>query len=103
MGAQSDPLSRAKNMTREAQSRGHGRMMRVIAAHLPNWAATEKAPGKQAHESAMRRAPLADQRGRRHRAKIVLFPLGHQRPLVVKLAARMAAEPPAHDEKLLGR
>jgi hypothetical protein len=47
------------------------------------------------------KAPLPHHRGRRHRAKIVPFPLAHQRPLVVKFAARMAAEVPARAEKLL--
>jgi hypothetical protein len=45
--------------------------------------------------------PLPNYRGRRHRAEIVPFPLAHQRPLVVKLAAQMAAELPARAEKLL--
>jgi hypothetical protein len=49
----------------------------------------------------MSRAPFPDQRGRRHRTKIVPLPLAHQRPLVMKLAARMAAELPAPAEKLL--
>jgi hypothetical protein len=47
------------------------------------------------------KAPLPHHRGRRHRAKIVPFPLAHQRPLVLKLAARMAAQIPARAEKTL--
>jgi hypothetical protein len=46
-------------------------------------------------------APRPNHRGRQHRAKVVPFPLAHQRHLVVKLAARMAAEPPTPAEKLL--
>jgi hypothetical protein len=45
--------------------------------------------------------PLPHQHGRRHRARIIPFPLAQQRPLVVKLAARMAAEIPARAEKML--
>jgi uncharacterized protein DUF6074 len=47
------------------------------------------------------KAPLPHHRGRRHRAKIVPFPFAHQRPLVLKLAARMAAQIPARAEKTL--
>jgi hypothetical protein len=47
------------------------------------------------------KAPLPHHRGRRHRAKIVPFPLAQQRPLVVKLAAQMAAQIPARAEKTL--
>jgi Family of unknown function (DUF6074) len=53
-----------------------------------------------ARRSAMK-APLAHQRGRRHRAKLIPFPLALQRPLVVMLAARMAAQIPARAEKTL--
>ena len=47
------------------------------------------------------KAPLAHHRGRRHRAKLIPFPLAQQRPFVVKLAARMAAQVPARAEKTL--
>jgi membrane carboxypeptidase/penicillin-binding protein PbpC len=47
------------------------------------------------------KAPLAHHRGRRYRAKLIPFPLAHQRPLVAKLAARMAAQIPARAEKTL--
>jgi hypothetical protein len=47
------------------------------------------------------KAPLAHYRGRRYRAKLIPFPLAQQRPLVVKLAACMAAQVPARAEKLL--
>src|SRR2546421_8723439 len=45
--------------------------------------------------------PLPSRRGRRHRAKLIPFPLAHQRPLVMKFAARMAAQVPARAEKML--
>jgi membrane carboxypeptidase/penicillin-binding protein PbpC len=47
------------------------------------------------------KAPLAHHRGRWYRAKLIPFPLAHQRPLVAKLAARMAAQIPARAEKTL--
>jgi hypothetical protein len=47
------------------------------------------------------KAPLAHHRGRRYRAKLIPFPLAQQRPLVVKLAACMAAKVPARAEKML--
>jgi len=46
-------------------------------------------------------APLPHHRGRRHRAKIVPFPLAHQYPLTMKLAKLMAAQLPADAEKTL--
>ena len=46
-------------------------------------------------------APLPHHRDRRHRAKLIPFPLAHQRPLVMKFAARMAAQIPARAEKML--
>jgi Family of unknown function (DUF6074) len=45
--------------------------------------------------------PLPNRSTDRKRAKIVPFPLARQRPLVVKLADRMAAELPARAEKVL--
>lgn len=47
------------------------------------------------------KAPLAHHRGQRYRAKLIPFPLAHQRPLVVNLAERMAARSPWRAEKML--
>jgi Family of unknown function (DUF6074) len=47
------------------------------------------------------KAPLPHHRGRRHRAKVIPFPLAQQRSLVVKLATEMAARPPWRAEKML--
>jgi len=47
------------------------------------------------------KSPLAHHRGRRHRAKVVPFPLTQQHALVVKLAARLSAQLPGRAEKIL--
>jgi Family of unknown function (DUF6074) len=45
--------------------------------------------------------PLPHRHGRRHRARVIPFPLAQQRPLVMKLAAEMAARAPWRAEKML--
>jgi hypothetical protein len=47
------------------------------------------------------KAPVPYHHGRRHRARIIPFPLAQQRPLVVKLAAEMASRRPWRAEKML--
>ena len=47
------------------------------------------------------KAPLLHQHGQRRPGRIIPFPLAQQRPLVVKLAACMAAKMPARAEQML--